>query len=326
MERNVENPDLVEALEGAVRDGLDAGDAVVCDIEAPGDAVFYARDHWAADLDERALRTIRDLVADLGRSVSGGEAPVVLDLLAGWRSHLPLDRPWGRVVGLGVNPNELAENPSLTDRIVHDVNRTPRLPLDPATFDLVLNVISVEQLTRPDEIFGEVSRVLKPGGVFAVLLSDRSLAPPGADCWNAESDEGRVDQVRRLMAETPCLQPARVRYFKGAPRARDDRYARQAIHADPVYAIIARKRPVAQNDQIQVRRASGDPGVDDVPALPPWAADHRPTGPKRRSAPDSPLRYPAAQSVSQDAGPPHGGRGGQGGPSWSRGLRRRRRF
>jgi hypothetical protein len=46
----------------------------------------------------------------------------VLDLMSSWVSHLPDDVAYGRVVGVGMNAEELAANPRLAEWRVQDLN------------------------------------------------------------------------------------------------------------------------------------------------------------------------------------------------------------
>ena len=46
----------------------------------------------------------------------------VLDLMSSWVSHLPTDVAYAWVAGLGMNAEELAHNPRLDERVVHDLN------------------------------------------------------------------------------------------------------------------------------------------------------------------------------------------------------------
>jgi len=94
----------------------------------------------------------------------------VLDLMSSWVSHLPADVALARVAGLGMNGEELAANPRLTEHCVHDLNTYPALPYVPESFDAVLCAVSVQYLTRPVEVFSEVCRVLRRGGVSIVAL------------------------------------------------------------------------------------------------------------------------------------------------------------
>ena len=101
------------------------------------------------------------------------EGADLLDLMSSWVSHLPPSPRMGSVAGLGMNEAELAANPRLSERVVHDLNENPRLPYEDARFDFVLNAVSVQYLKRPLEVFSEIARVLRPGGCSIVAMSHR---------------------------------------------------------------------------------------------------------------------------------------------------------
>ena len=137
---------------------LDRDDAFVREDEEP-DSRFYARPRMVSHLDTTALDTVERLVAGLVPE----EDPHILDLMAAVDSHLPSRRTFHQVTGLGMNEEELQANPALTRRVVHDLNADPSLPFSDDVFDVVLNVVSVEYLVRPVEVFREVARVLAHG-------------------------------------------------------------------------------------------------------------------------------------------------------------------
>ena len=66
-----------------------------------------------------------------------------------------------------------AANPQLSDHVIHDLNETPELPYADASFDSVLNAVSVQYLQRPVEVFASIARVLRPGGRSIVSMSHR---------------------------------------------------------------------------------------------------------------------------------------------------------
>jgi len=101
----------------------------------------------------------------LGRLVrSRHKGADVCDLCSSWISHLPPDLQLGRVVGLGMNEEELSRNERLTEYVVRDLNNQPTLPFDDESFDFVCNVVSVDYLNQPRAMFKEIHRVLRPGG------------------------------------------------------------------------------------------------------------------------------------------------------------------
>src|SRR5215831_17160901 len=81
-------------------------------------------------IDEGAIRAVTQLYRE--RLPAGGD---VLDLMSSWVSHLPPEITYRRVVGLGMNAEELAANPRLDSWTVHDLNHDPRLPFRDREFD-----------------------------------------------------------------------------------------------------------------------------------------------------------------------------------------------
>ncbi|MDP2267258.1 MAG: SAM-dependent methyltransferase, partial [Thiobacillus sp.] len=93
---------------------FEGADAFSREDETP-DAAFYAEPRKVTHVDAVCARRIQALY----RTVLPEKARV-LDLMASWRSHLP--DTVGSAVGLGMNAEELADNPQLAERIVHDLN------------------------------------------------------------------------------------------------------------------------------------------------------------------------------------------------------------
>ena len=69
----------------------------------------------------------------------------MLDLMSSWTSHLPDDLKVKRLVGVGMNEEELRANPLLTERRVLDLNQeqVSHHPLVPHAFEGDLLVISL---------------------------------------------------------------------------------------------------------------------------------------------------------------------------------------
>ena len=86
---------------------------------------IYSLDRFVSHLDALALSTVEKIIGDLVVE----ERPVILDLMAGWDSHLPEGIQPARLVGLGLNENELQRNKALTEYRLHDLNRGPENPL-----------------------------------------------------------------------------------------------------------------------------------------------------------------------------------------------------
>ena len=196
------------------------------------DKGFYDKPRLVHHLD----MTARDMVSDLyHRFVKDGMR--VLDLMSSWTSHLPETARPAAVSGLGMNRTELEQNPRLTDFTVHDLNIDPRLPYPAESFDVALCTVSVEYLTRPLDMFRDVARVLKPGGVFVVTFSNRWFPPKVVRVWEELHEFERVGLVMEYFLKSDTFKALGTYSMRGLPRPDDDKYARDLKLSDPVYAV-----------------------------------------------------------------------------------------
>lgn len=187
------------------------------------DELFYTTPRRVVHIDTGAIRALTALLAKL--LPSGG---LYLDLMSSWRSHLPEEMKPARVVGLGMNAAEMADNPQLDRYVVHNLNDEPILPLATAEFDAVICTVSVQYMTKPLEVFREVNRVLKPGGRFVVSFSNRCFATKAIAAWMTSSDAQHVELVGYYFAASGnWTTPATA--------------AHTPHHADPLYAVWANK-------------------------------------------------------------------------------------
>src|SRR6266478_5389720 len=73
------------------------------------DGHFYADPRKVVHIDDGAIAVLGRLYADV--LPTGGR---LLDLMSSWRSHLPAGFRAAEVVGLGLNADEMTDNPQLT--------------------------------------------------------------------------------------------------------------------------------------------------------------------------------------------------------------------
>lgn len=195
------------------------------------DGRFYARPRLVSHLDANAQEVWRNLH---GRFL----APKlrILDLMASWDSHLPAVSFPLEVVGLGMNAEELAHNPRLTERIVHDLNAEPTLPWPAASFDLIICALSIEYLIRPVAVLQQARRVLRPGGWCVISFSDRWFPSKAVQPWPRLHPFARMAWVMRHLWEAGFVA-LHCETLRGLPRPSDDRYAAATKFSDPLYAV-----------------------------------------------------------------------------------------
>jgi len=201
------------------------------------DAGFYTRPRLVNHLDDAAIEVITKMYGNL---IHPGSK--VLDLMSSWKSHIPEDLELDSVTGLGMSRTELDENPRLSGRVIHDLNRNPSLPFDNEQFDTVLCTVSVEYLVRPFDLFADVARVLKPGGLFVVSFSNRWFPPKAIRIWKELHEFERMGLVTEYFLQSGGFSNIHTWSMRGKPRPYDDKYfGLNNMLSDPVFMVWASK-------------------------------------------------------------------------------------
>jgi SAM-dependent methyltransferase len=183
------------------------------------DAEFYVEPRFVTHIDDGAIDTVTRVYRQM-LPANGA----VLDLMSSWVSHLPAEITYSRVVGHGMNAEELAANPRLSRWFVQDLNIQPALALDDGSFDGACLCVSVQYLQRPVEVFREVARVLRPGAPFVVSFSNRCFPTKAVAIWQAFSGP---DQQRLVAA-----------YMRAAGFTQIAQQASTPQRGDPLWVVI----------------------------------------------------------------------------------------
>ena len=160
------------------------------------DEAFYVQPRMVAHIDALTI----DALTDFYREFIPAHADV-LDLMSSWISHLPDDLPLGQVSGLGMNGEELANNPHLKDWCVHNLNTDPKLPYATHQFDRITLAVSIQYLTNPVEVMASAYDKLKPGGRICVAMSHRLFPTKAIAAFQQMSVEDRVQLVTHYLQE-----------------------------------------------------------------------------------------------------------------------------
>ncbi len=100
---------------------------------------------------------------------SHAEGQRTLEIGAGTGTHLPFE-PTGDYVALEASPELAAQIPRRDRLTVVVADCEERLPWDDGSFDRVLAIHLLEHLYNLPSALDEVARVLRPGGVFSVVI------------------------------------------------------------------------------------------------------------------------------------------------------------
>jgi SAM-dependent methyltransferase len=192
--------------------------------EAP-DSIFYREPRLVTHIDDYAIEAVGDAYRRF--LPPDGE---YLDLMSSWVSHVPSDLKVRRLVGHGMNAEELARNPRLAEWFVQDLNEDPALPFEDARFDGAMICVSVQYLTRPVEVFAEVGRVLRPGAPVIVTYSNRCFPTKAVRIWLALDDADRGRLVATYVHLSDRFEAPEIH----------DLSPRKEFYSDPLFAVVAR--------------------------------------------------------------------------------------
>jgi len=196
------------------------------------DGDFYSKPRLVPHIDSTASRQIGKLH---GRFLEPGMR--VLDLMSSWVTHLPEHSDNFRLTGLGMNAEELAQNASLDERLLHDLNAQPELPFPDNSFDMAICSVSIEYLVQPVVVLRELGRVLKPGAAAIITFSDRWFPTKAIEVWTELHPFERMGLVLEYFRQAGNFGSLHSESLRGLPRPQDDRYAGQLAVSDPVFAV-----------------------------------------------------------------------------------------
>lgn len=210
-------------------------------VDEGDDARFYESPRLVQHLDAQAERQVSRLY---GKLIPEGAE--ILDLMTSWNSHLPETLGISRVVGLGMNEEELRTNPALSSYTLQDLNTNPVLPFADEAFHAVICTSSVEYAIHPVPLFKEVARVLKPRGVFIVTFSDRWFPLKVTLPWPQITSFEHMGLVLEYFRAAGDFTEYHTESMRGWPRPTDDTYFPERQEADPLLAVWGTKsRPPA---------------------------------------------------------------------------------
>ena len=179
---------------------------------------------------------------------------VILDIGSSFVSHLPpeISPPRYKIVGHGMNAEELSKNPCLDQFFVRDLNKDPSgWALASDSVDAALCCCSVQYFQQPEKVFAEIHRVLKPGGVCIVSFTNRMFWEKAIQYWRNTNDYGRVQLVKQYFTSIDgFLPPTQVQPATSTDNVPLQMQIERMFEAltkgfgtsrDPFYAVIAYK-------------------------------------------------------------------------------------
>jgi SAM-dependent methyltransferase len=192
--------------------------------ESP-DTWFYRQPRLVTHIDDAAIAAVTELYREV--FPPGG---AVLDLMSSWVSHLPPEIAYRRVVGLGLNQQELEANPRLDAWVVHDLNDEPALPFADQEFDAAAICVSMQYLVQPVAVLSDLARVLGPDAPLVVTFSNRCFPTKAVAIWQAVDDLGHAQLIESYLRAAGGWTAIEALDRSPGPGS------------DPLFAVVARRR------------------------------------------------------------------------------------
>ncbi|KAE9585674.1 hypothetical protein Lal_00009892 [Lupinus albus] len=200
--------------------------------ESP-DSVFYDAPRFVTHIDDPAIAALTKYYSTVFPP-SNTVGVSILDMCSSWVSHFPSGYKQERVVGLGLNEEELKRNPVLTEFVVQDLNVNPTLPFEDNSFDIITNVVSVDYLKKPLDVFKEMRRILRPGGLAIMSFSNRCFWTKAISIWTSTGDADHVMIVGSYFHYAGGFEPPQGVDISPNPG-----------RSDPMYIVYSRKLSTA---------------------------------------------------------------------------------
>ncbi len=198
------------------------------------DALYYRTPRLVHHLDDTARHHVRSLYGRLLEPQTR-----ILDLMSSWESHLPDSLQSCRVEGLGLNEQELEANGRLSNYLIHDLNRQSILPFAESSFDAVVCTVSIEYICRPRHVLSELARIIKPGGILVITVSERWFPGKQIHPWADLHPFERQGLVINYLLDQGSFDNIQTESIRGYPRPAGDRYSGQMGSSDSLYFIWA---------------------------------------------------------------------------------------
>lgn len=206
-------------------------------LDESSDALFWGKPRMAIHNDMQFAFRLEKLYRE--RLPAGSS---VLDLGASCANFLP-DIPLARVVGVGMNLQEMEANEALTERIVLDLNACCSLPFADESFDAVICSSTFHYFRNPEAVLSEVRRILRPSGVAIISFTDRFFDSKTIFAWRSRGTLARCDLVAECISAAGGMTPPQ-RFLEMSPLTPVSHIVPQArglCGGDPFAALVSYK-------------------------------------------------------------------------------------
>ena len=194
------------------------------------DFEFYSTPKFVYHLDSNFRKNLSAVYKEEIKTNSS-----VLDLMSSWDSYLPKDIKYKKVIGHGLNEEELNRNKAFDNYWIQNFNSNQTIPLENETIDYCLMVAAWQYLQYPEKITEEIIRILSKKGKFIIAFSNRAFWHKAPNIWTYSNENERIAYVRNILVSNGFYEPRIIRRF-----TKENSFLPFLNH-DPFYCVIAQK-------------------------------------------------------------------------------------
>ena len=200
-------------------------------LDESNDEEFYSHPKFVYHLDSN----FRNYLSNIYKNEIS-DYSTVLDLMSSWDSYLPEDKTYKKVIGHGLNKQELEKNNMFDTYWIQNFNLSQEIPLENESVDYCLMVAAWQYLQYPENLTREIVRILSSQGKVIIAFSNRAFWHKAPNIWTTSTEEERVNYVRKVLITNGFNEPKIIKKFN-QPVLNIFNF----INKDPFYCLIATK-------------------------------------------------------------------------------------
>ena len=200
-------------------------------LDESNDEEFYSDPKFVYHLDANFRQNLSDLYE---REIDNNST--VLDLMSSWDSYLPKGKKYKKVIGHGLNKQELEKNKGFDFFWIQNFNLNQLIPLDNESVDYCLMVAAWQYLQYPENLTKEIARILSRNGKIIIAFSNRAFWHKAPNIWTSSNEDERVKYVRKVLISNGFNEPKNIKKFT-EPALNIFNF----LNKDPFYCLIATK-------------------------------------------------------------------------------------
>ena len=200
-------------------------------LDESNDEEFYSEPKFVYHLDANFRQYLTNIYKNEIANYS-----IVLDLMSSWDSYLPKEKKYKKVIGHGLNIQELEKNKIFDNYWIQNFNLNQKIPLENESVDYCLMVAAWQYLQYPENLTKEIERILNNNGKFIISFSNRAFWHKAPNIWTSSTEEERVIYVRKVLISNGFNEPKIIKKFT-EPALNIFNF----LNNDPFYCLIATK-------------------------------------------------------------------------------------